>query len=93
MIEDIKLIAMLLGVAIMSAIVRYKTFVHAISDTVLGFVTGYVGYLVLSYFDISNECRSGVSGVLIMYARPLYDFINMAISTKLGEWMDYRIKK
>lgn len=93
MINDVKLVLVFIGVAVMSAFIRYKTFAIAVSDTVLGFLSGYISYLWLSYFNISDECRCGISGVLIMYARPLYDFINLAITTKLSEWLEYKIKK
>lgn len=93
MIEDVKIVIVLMGVALVSAFVRFKTLIQAITDTALSFTTGYVTFLALSYFDLAGETKSGIAGIVTMYARPLYEFINTMISTKLAEWIDHKVRK
>ena len=93
MINDVKILMIILGVAIMSAIVRFTTFISFIKDSILGFLMGVIIYYCLDYFQFSESVKSGIVGATVLNARPLYDFLNTLISTKLLEWFDNYIKR
>lgn len=92
-LEDLKIMIMLVVLAILSALVRFKTFTQMCIDAILGFVMGYSVYLALDYFMLSGEARSGIAGIVIMISRPLYDFLNRIVMNKLEQWLDVRIGK
>lgn len=83
--EEIKLWCTLLGMAVLSAIVRYRTFIGAVMDAVLGFTMGIISYHLLSYWSLTDEVRCGFTGAIILFARPLYDTIEKFITEKLAD--------
>lgn len=83
--EELKLWCTFLGLAVLSAIVRYRTFIGAILDAVLGFTMGIVSFHLLSYWSLTDEVRCGFTGAIILFARPLYDTIERFITEKLTD--------
>lgn len=79
--------------AIASAYVHYKGFFQATIDAVLAFCMGYIMYLLLDYAALSGATRSGISCVVILFSRTLYDWFNDFIQTKLSTIIEKRLKK
>ena len=79
--------------AIASAYVHYKGFFQATIDAVLAFCMGYSMYLLLDYAALSGATRSGISCVVILFSRTLYDWFNDFIQTKLSTIIEKRLKK
>ncbi|MBQ8677432.1 MAG: hypothetical protein IJ529_03050 [Alphaproteobacteria bacterium] len=93
MINDLKILTLLAGMAILSAIVRAKNFAQACIDAVLGFIMGYSLYLVFDMFDISEPAKCGCACVVVIFARPLYDTLNNFIVLRLCNLITARIEK
>ena len=87
MINDAKIIMLLVLVSIASAYIRFKGFFQATVDAVLAFWFGYGMYCLLDYFTISGACRTGISCIVILYARPLYDWGETFIRTQLTNFV------
>lgn len=83
--EELKLWCTFLGIAVLSAIVRYRTFLGAVLDAVLGFTMGIISFHLLSYWSLTDEVRCGFTGAIILFARPLYDTIEKFITEKLTD--------
>lgn len=83
--EELKLWCTFLGLAVLSAIVRYRTFIGAVLDAVLGFTMGIISFHLLSYWSLTDEVRCGFTGAIILFARPLYDTIEKFITEKLTD--------
>lgn len=83
--EELKLWCTFLGLAVLSAIVRYRTFIGAVMDAVLGFTMGIISFHLLSYWSLTDEVRCGFTGAIILFARPLYDTIEKFITEKLTD--------
>lgn len=83
--EELKLWLTFLGLSVLSAIVRYRTFLGAVLDSVLGFLMGIISFHLLSYWNITDEVRCGFTGAIILFARPLYDTIEKFITEKLTD--------
>lgn len=81
--EELKLWCTFLGLAVLSAIVRYRTFIGVVMDAVLGFTMGIISFHLLSYWSLTDEVRCGFTGAIILFARPLYDTIEKFITEKL----------
>lgn len=92
MIDDLKIIGFLVIMAIISAIVRFKNFVQFFIDAVLGFSMGWSFYLLLGLWINDGATRSGFVGLVILCSRPLYDFANRFIKTKLEQILEKKIK-
>ena len=83
--EELKLWCTFLGLAVLSAIVRYRTFIGAVLAAVLGFTMGIISFHLLSYWSLTDEVRCGFTGAIILFARPLYDTIEKFITEKLTD--------
>lgn len=92
MIDDLKVLGLLLIMATASAFVRFKSFTQFMTDAVLGFIMGYSFYLLLGYWILDGATRSGFCGIIILCSRPLYDWINTFIREKLSEIVERKIK-
>ena len=93
MIEDLKIIGLLLIMALLSALVRAKTLLQAGVDAVLGFIMGYSLYLVFDMFDISAPAKAGCACVVVIFSRPLYDAVNKFIIARLFSLLEERVQK
>lgn len=93
MIEDFKTLVVFVLMAIASAYIHYKGIFQASVDALLAFCMGYTMYLLLDYASLSGATRSGISCVVILFSRTLYDWINDFIRTQLSNLIEKRIKK
>lgn len=93
MIEDLKTLVVFVLMAIASAYIHYKGFFQATVDALLAFCMGYTMYLLLDYASLSGATRSGISCVVILFSRTLYDWLNDFIRTELTKLIEKRIKK
>lgn len=91
-IDDLKIVLFLVGMAIVSALVRFKNFVQFFLDAALGFAMGYSFYLLLGMWIEDGATRSGFVGILILCSRPIYDWMNNFIRTKLTKMIERKIK-
>ena len=92
MIDDLKIVLFLVGMAIVSALVRFRNFVQFFLDAALGFAMGYSFYLLLGMWIEDGATRSGFVGILILCSRPIYDWMNNFIKTKLTSLLEKKIK-
>ena len=92
MFEDLKILLGLLIMAILSALIRFTTFVMFCMDAILGFLMGYGFYYAFAYFIEDGGVRSGIACLITLVSRPLYDAGNKIIKNKLDKWIDRRIK-
>lgn len=92
MIDDLKILGLLLIMATASAFVRFKSFTQFMTDAVLGFIMGYSFYLILGHWISDGATRSGFCGIIILCSRPLYDWLNTFIRDKLSELIERKIK-
>ena len=83
--EEVKLWITFMCLSVLSAIVRYRKFIGAVMDSVLGFLMGTISYHLLSYYSITDEVRCGFTGAIILFARPLYDTIEKFITERLTD--------
>ena len=91
-IDDLKILLFLIGMAIVSALVRFKNFVQFFLDAALGFAMGYTFYLLLGMWIEDGATRSGFVGVVILCSRPIYDWMNRFIKTKLTDLLEKKIR-
>ena len=92
MVEDLKILGLLVFMALASAFIRFKSLTQFCTDAVLGFVMGYSFYMLLSYWISDGATRSGFSGIIILCSRPLYDWANSFIRTKLSDLISKKVK-
>lgn len=92
MIDDLKIVLFLVGMAIVSALVRFKNFVQFFLDAALGFAMGYSFYLLLGMWIEDGATRSGFVGILILCSRPIYDWLNNFIKNKLTGLLERKIR-
>ena len=90
MINDLKITLFLLGMAIVSSLVRMKNYTsykfrNFCIDSILGFVMGYSCYLLLSHWIIDGATRAGVTGMVVLWSRPIYDWVEQFITTQLSK--------
>lgn len=90
-IDDLKILLFLIGMAIVSAMVRFKNFVQFFLDAALGFAMGYTFYLLLGMWIEDGATRSGFVGLVILCSRPLYDWMNNFIRNKLTKLLDKKL--
>lgn len=93
MFEDVKIMLTLFLMAVMSAIVRFKTMAQFFTDALLGFLMGYSFYLLLGMWVDDGATRSGFCGIIILCSRPLYDWLNNFIKNKLNSIVDTFLEK
>lgn len=92
MIDDLKIVLFLIGMAIVSALVRFKNFVQFFIDASLGFAMGYSFYLLLGLWIEDGATRSGFVGLVILCSRPLYDCVDKFIKKKLSDILERKLK-
>lgn len=88
MLEDLKLLLTFFIMALISAIVRFKTFTQAAVDTLLGFSMGYIMFLMLDFTEFSGASKCGFACAAILWSRPLYDAVANFITKYLHRVVD-----
>lgn len=89
--EDFKTIMLFALMAVASAYIRYKGFFQATVDALLAFWFGYAMYLLLDYSTLSGASRTGISCILMLFSRPLYDWVENFIRTELTNLLKLKI--
>lgn len=92
MIDDVKVVLFLIAAAFMSAVIRFKNLAQFFIDAVLGFLMGYSFYLLLGFWIDDGATRSGFCGLIILCSRPLYEWTNVFIRTKLTKMIEEKLK-
>lgn len=90
MINDFKIILFLIGTAVVSSLVRMKNYTtykmkNFCIDSILGFVMGYSCYLLLSQWISDGATRAGFTGMVVLWSRPIYDWVEQFISKELSK--------
>ena len=85
-----RIIIFLIGMAIVSSLVRMKKYTtyklkNFCIDSILGFVMGYSCYLLLSQWIGDGATRAGFTGMIVLWSRPIYDWVEQFISTQLSK--------
>ena len=80
----------LIGMAIMSSIIRMKNYTtyklkNFCIDSILGFVMGYSRYLLLSHWIDDEATRAGFTGMVILWNKPIYDWVEQFITKELSK--------
>lgn len=88
MIGDLKVVLFIVMAAVLSAVIRFKSLAQFCIDAVLGFIVGYCCYLFLGFWVADGAVRSGFVGIVILESRPLYDWAEAFIKTKLSELLE-----
>lgn len=92
MLEDLKFTILLIVMSIASAFLRFKSFAQFFADAVLGFILGYSCFLLLGLWVTDGAVRSGFVGIIILEARPLYDWLEGFIKNKLTDLIERKTK-
>lgn len=90
MINDLKIIFFLMGMAVVSSLVRMKNYTtykikNFCIDSILGFVMGYSCYLLLSQWISDGATRAGFTGMVVLWSRPIYDWVEQFITKELSK--------
>lgn len=90
MINDLKIVIFLIGMAIVSSLVRMKNYTtyklkNFCIDSILGFVMGYSCYLLLTQWVSDGATRAGFTGMVVLWSRPLYDWVEQFITKELSK--------
>ena len=92
MIDDLKIWLFLMGMAVISAFIRFKNVFQFFLDAALGFAMGWSFYLLLGYWIEDGATRSGFVGLVILCSRPLYDWADRFIRNKLTKTIERKFK-
>lgn len=90
--NDLKFTLLLIAMSIASAFLRFKSFTQFFADAVLGFCLGYSCFLLLGFWVADGAVRSGFVGIIILEARPLYDWLEGFIKNKLTDLIERKTK-
>lgn len=93
MIEDLKVLLTFGLMAVAAAIIRFKTTVQLVIDTILGFVMGYTLFLCLDFTDFSGASKCGMACAAILWSRPLYDAVTVCITKFLSKIFEKWLSK
>lgn len=90
MINDLKIIIFLIGMAIVSSLIRMKNYTtyklkNFCIDSILGFVMGYSCYLLLSHWIEDEATRAGFTGMVVLWSKPIYDWVEQFITKELSK--------
>lgn len=90
MINDLKIVIFLIGMAIVSSLIRMKNYTtyklkNFCIDSILGFVMGYSCYLLLTQWVSDGATRAGFTGMVVLWSRPLYDWVEQFITKELSK--------
>ena len=89
LIIDLTILGFFIFVCIASGIFRYGDKLQFLKDTLLGFVIGCSCYLLLNYWFEDIKTKVGITGIVILCSKPLYDWANVFIK----DWLTKLIMK
>lgn len=79
LILDLTILGFFIFVCIATGVFRYETRKQFVQDTILGFAIGCSCYLLLNYWFEDTKTKVGITGIVILCSRPLYDWANVFI--------------
>jgi len=96
MINDLKIIIFMMVMAVVSSLVRMKNYTtyklkNFFTDSILGFVMGYSCYLLLSQWITDGATRAGFTGMVVLWSRPIYDWVEQFITKELTKVITKKI--
>lgn len=74
---------------IVSSVFRYENKTQFFKDCLLGFTIGCSCYLLLNNWFIDTRTKVGITGIVILCSKPLYDWSNVFIR----DWLTKLIMK
>ena len=86
---DITIFGFFIFVCLMTGIIRYETKKQFFKNMLIAIVIGSSCYLALNYWINDSRTRVGITGLVILCSRPLYDWINSFIR----DWLTKLIMK
>lgn len=86
---NITIFGFFIVVCLMTGIIRYETKKQFFKDMLIAIVMGSSCYLALNYWINDSRTRVGISGLVILCSRPLYDWMNSFIK----DWLTKLIMK
>lgn len=89
LIIDLTILGFFTIVCIASAIFRYEDRLQFLKDILLAFIIGCSCYLLLNNWFEDTRTRVGITGIVILCSKPLYDWAN----TFIKDWLIKLIMK
>lgn len=86
---NITIFGFFIVVCLMTGIIRYETKRQFFKDMLIAITMGSSCYLALNYWINDSRTRVGISGLVILCSRPLYDWMNSFIK----DWLTKLIMK
>lgn len=93
LIIDLTILCFFIFVCIASGVFRYENKSQFLKDVLLGFVIGCSCYLSLNYWFEDTKTRVGITGIIILCSKPLYDWANTFIKDCLTKLIMKRKRK
>lgn len=93
LIIDLTILGFFIFVCLASSIFRYENRLQFLKDALLGFIIGCSCYLLLNNWFEDTRTRVGITGIVILCSKPLYDWANVFIKDWLTKLIMKRKKK
>lgn len=89
LIIDLTILGFFIFVCLGSSTFRYENRLQFLKDALLGFIIGCSCYLLLNNWFEDTRTRVGITGIVILCSKPLYDWANAFIK----DWLTKLIMK
>lgn len=89
LIVDLTILFFFIFMCIVSGFFRYETKKQFLKDCLLGFAIGCSCFLLLNNWFEDPKTKVGITGIIILCSKPLYDWAN----TFIKEWLTKLIMK
>ena len=83
LIVDLTILGFFIFVCIAAGVSRYENKLQFLKDVLLGFAIGSSCYLLLNYWFEDTKTKVGITGIIILCSKPLYDWAN----TFIRDWL------
>ena len=93
LILDLTILGFFLFICLVMCVLRYENRTQFIKDFLLGFAIGCSCYLLLNNWFTDIKTKVGITGVIILCSRPLYEWINVFIKEWLTKFIMKRKRK
>lgn len=80
---DLTILGLFIFICIATGVFRYENRLQFLKDVLLGFVIGSSCYLLLNYWFEDIRTKVGITGLVILCSKPLYDWAN----TFIKDWL------
>jgi xanthine/uracil permease len=90
---DYKIILSIFVMSVLTAIIRFKTLISAISDICLGYMMGYISYMFsCRYFDSTDPTIGGIVGSVVLFSYPIYNLTFHWLTKNFNKLMEKWVK-